>query len=49
MMLRLQRAGNVRDLRDLLPDFAQALVKRVGVDAATPIVTELERIIVQRD
>jgi len=49
MMLRLQRAGNVRDLRDLLPDFAQALVKRVGVDAATPIVTELERIIVHRD
>jgi hypothetical protein len=46
MMLRLQRAANVRDLRDLLRDFAQALVKRVGVDAATPIVTELERLIV---
>jgi hypothetical protein len=47
MMLRLQRAANVRDLRDLLPDFAQALVKRLGVDAATPIVTELERLIVR--
>ena len=47
MMLRLQRAANVRDLRDLLPDFAQALVKRVGLDAATPIITELERLIVQ--
>ena len=47
MMLRLQRASNLRDLRDLLPDFAQALVKRVGLDAATPIVTELERLIVR--
>jgi hypothetical protein len=46
MMLRLQRAANIRDLHDLLPDFAQALVKRVGLDAATPIVTELERLIV---
>lgn len=46
MMLRLQRAANIRDLHDLLPDFAQLLVKRVGLDAATPIVTELERLIV---
>ncbi|HXX83768.1 MAG TPA: hypothetical protein VEN29_07255 [Casimicrobiaceae bacterium] len=46
MMLRLQRASNMRDLRDLLPDFAHALVRRVGLDAATPIVTELERLIV---
>ena len=46
LMLRLQRAANVRDLRDLLPDFAQAMVKRVGLDSATPIVTELERLIV---
>jgi hypothetical protein len=47
MTLRLQRAANVRDLRDLLPDFAQALVKRMGLDAATPIVTELERLMVE--
>jgi hypothetical protein len=49
MMLRLQRAANIRDLHDLLPDFAQALVKRVGLDAATPIVTELERLIVREE
>ncbi len=30
MMMRLQRAANLRDLHDLLPDFAQALVKRLG-------------------
>jgi hypothetical protein len=47
MMMRLQRAANLRDLRDLLPDFAQALVKRIGIDAATPIVSELERLIVR--
>jgi hypothetical protein len=46
MMMRLQRAANLRDLHDLLPDLAQALVKRIGVDAATPIVSDLERLIV---
>jgi hypothetical protein len=46
MMMRLQRASNLRDLHDLLPDFAKAMVKRVGIDAATPIVGELERLIV---
>lgn len=45
MMMRLQRAANLRDLHDLLPDFAQALTKRLGVDAATPIVAELQRLI----
>ena len=30
MMMRLQRASNLRDLHDLLPDFAQALVKAHG-------------------
>ncbi|MEO8740165.1 MAG: hypothetical protein ABI537_10745 [Casimicrobiaceae bacterium] len=49
MMMRLQRAANLRDLHDLLPDFAQALVKRIGVDAATPIVGELERLVVHSD
>jgi hypothetical protein len=48
MMMRLQRAENLRDLHDLLPDFAQALVKRVGMEAATPLVSELERLIVVR-
>ena len=47
MMMRLQRAGNLRDLHDLLPDFAKALVKRLGIDAATPIVGELEQLIVR--
>ncbi len=47
MMMRLQRAGNLRDLHDLLPDFAKALVKRTGIDAATPIVRELEQLIVR--
>ena len=47
MMMRLQRASNLRDLRDLLPDFAKAMVKRVGMDAATPIVSELEQLIVR--
>jgi hypothetical protein len=46
MMMRLQRAANLRDLHDLLPDFAQALVKRVGVDMATPIVSALQNAIV---
>ena len=40
LMLRLQRASNLRDLHDLLPDLAQALVKRIGINAATPIVEE---------
>ena len=47
MMMRLQRAGNLRDLHDLLPDLAQALVKRLGLDAATPIVQELQQLIVR--
>jgi hypothetical protein len=46
MMMRLQRAANLRDLHDLLPDFAQALVKRLGVDVATPIVSALQNHIV---
>ena len=46
-MMRLQRASNLRDLHDLLPDFAKAMVKRVGIDAATPVVTRLEQLIVR--
>ncbi len=47
MMMRLQRASNLRDLHDLLPNFAKAMVKRVGIAAATPIVGKLERLIVR--
>ena len=48
LMMRLQRAENLRDLHDFLPDFAQALVKRIGIDAARPLVAELEQLIVAR-
>jgi hypothetical protein len=47
LMLRLQRAGNLRDLHDLLPDLAQALVKRIGINAATPIVDGIEQMLVR--
>ncbi len=43
LMLRLQRANNLRDLHDLLPDLAQSLVKRIGINAATPIVNGIEQ------
>jgi hypothetical protein len=49
MMMRLQRAENLRDLHDLLPDFAQALVKRIGMGPAKPIVAELESLIVRTE
>jgi hypothetical protein len=49
MMLRLQHAENLRDLHDLLPDFALALVNRIGMDPAGPIVAELENLIVRAD
>jgi hypothetical protein len=45
MMMRLQRAENLRDLRDFLPDFAQALVKRIGPANAGQIVSGIERLI----
>lgn len=45
MMMRLQRAENLRDLRDFLPDFAQAMVKRIGAANAAPIVGGIERLI----
>ena len=47
MMMRLQKTANIRDLRDLLPDFASALLKRSGADVATPIVSEVEAILLQ--
>ena len=45
LMLRLQKTANLRDLHDLLPDVAKALVKRIGFDAAKPIVNEMELVI----
>lgn len=45
LMLRLQKTANVRDLHDLLPDLAKALVKRIGMAPATPIVGAIERLI----
>ena len=45
LTMRLQKAANVRDLHDLLPDFAKALVKRLGIEPATPIVSSIERLI----
>jgi hypothetical protein len=48
LMMRLQRTANVRDLHDLLPDFAKALVKRIGMEPATPIVSEIERLTLGR-
>jgi hypothetical protein len=44
LMMRLQKTANVRDLHDLLPDFAKALVKRLGLEPATPIVSSIERL-----
>jgi len=48
MMMRLQKAGNLRDLHELLRDLASALVKRIGVESATPIISEIESHIVIR-
>ena len=45
LMMRLQKTANVRDLHDLLPDFAKSLVKRLGIEPATPIVSAIERLI----
>jgi hypothetical protein len=48
LVMRVERAANLRDLHDMLPDFAKALVKRIGVERATPIVTDLEQLIAVR-
>jgi hypothetical protein len=45
LSMRLRKTGNVRDLHDLLPDFAKALVKRLGIEPATPVVASIERLI----
>src|SRR5262249_16419230 len=48
LMLPLQPAHNLHHLLDFLPDFGQAVVKRIGIDAAAPIVAEFERLIITR-
>ena len=45
LIIRLQKTASIRDLHELLPDFAKALVKRVGIEPATPIVSSIERLI----
>ncbi len=47
-MMRLQKATNLRDLHDLLRELAMVLVKRIGIEGATPIVSEMERQIIPR-
>ena len=47
-MMRLQKAANLRVLYDLLRDFATVLVKRIGIDGAMPIVSEIERQLLPR-
>ena len=41
-------AAKLRDLYALLHDFATVLQKRIGIDGATPIVSEIERQIIPR-
>jgi len=48
LMMRLQKAASLRDLHELLRDLATALVKRVGVESATPVISEIESLIVVR-
>jgi len=48
LMMRLQKAENLHDLHDLLRDLATVLVKRMGIDGATPIVSEIEQQIITR-
>jgi len=45
LMMRLRKAENLRDLHEVLPDFAQSLVKRKGMATATPIVSAIEQMI----
>ncbi len=48
LMMRLQKATSLRELHDLLRDLATVLVKRIGIEGATPIVSEIERQIIPR-
>jgi hypothetical protein len=48
LMMRLRNAENLRDLHEVLTDFAQLLVKRKGMATATPIVSAIEQMIVRK-
>lgn len=48
LMMRLQKTENLRDLHEMLTDFAQSLVKRKSMEFATPIVSALEQMIVRK-
>jgi len=48
LMMRLQKAANLHELHDLLRDFAAVLVKRIGIEGATLIVSEIEHQIIPR-
>ena len=48
LMMRLQKAANLHELHDLPRDFAAVLVKRMGIEGATPIVSEIEYQIITR-
>lgn len=45
LTMRLQKTESVRDLHGLLPDFARALVRRVGIEPATSVLSSIERLI----
>ena len=45
LVARLEQTAGILDLHALLPDFAKALVRRVGLEPATPIVSSVERLI----
>jgi len=45
LMMRLQRAQNLRDLHDLLADVVQAVDKRAGARTAGALAGEVERLI----
>jgi hypothetical protein len=45
LVARLAHTTGARDLHALVPDFARALVRQVGLEPATPIITSIERLI----
>ncbi|HJU21724.1 MAG TPA: hypothetical protein VJ891_04385 [Casimicrobiaceae bacterium] len=45
---RLSHAESAVDLHALMPEFTKALVRRVGIEPASPIVTAIDRLIATR-
>ena len=48
LTLKVQRSANLGELHGLLREFAAALVKRTGIDEATPIVSGIETLITRK-